>query len=459
MKDTAILIFMRLNNNWLKFIIYSILVFLIAVSFACMAKNIPQAKVNWRFETDSPVLQTKVINNRVIVQTIEKIYSLDKSSGAQRWQFNSYNNGGGRIDTFTAEKGLIHFSTLGDDQGTFSVIFSLDQSSGEVLTKQSVDGQVSTIDVDKDNLFLTAYRNDTTLVYALDKKSGKIKWSFDYLSLVNNSDPYMKTDVSVIDDEVLITDKAFHLAVGDTVIALDKETGKLLWVWPNKEQASKETVSSGFLRGYKEGILSIRQNLKRYMVDTVSFDGDSISDFSKPMKKNESVDYEGFKMDYETFNGNLVIRNGDSFEGRKINSLKNIWQQDIENASKQLAADGKLYIAADKTLYVIDPSTGDEENEISLSDNEDLISVDDDLILTADLQGPEGSLGNNFIYIRDIESGQSLSKLELQFKKGSSTYGGFSVLPFSVDGRKAIIAANAHDDEEMGSGIVSLIKF
>jgi eukaryotic-like serine/threonine-protein kinase len=181
---------------------------------------------DWVFKTDKPIFSSPIIENNTVYfgGRDQYVYALDLGTGTVRWKFKT--NGEIRSTVVISKNKL--FVVSGD-----GFVYVLDKSTGKNLWKFKTEGErtyelfsyadyyQSTPVLDDGSIY---FGSGDGQVYALDVKTGNLKWKYKTGSVVHASP-------AIQDGQLFIGsfDGFFY--------ALNKTDGKLLWKFKSVGQS------------------------------------------------------------------------------------------------------------------------------------------------------------------------------------------------------------------------------
>jgi outer membrane protein assembly factor BamB len=216
------------------------------------------ASVKWKFKTGGKVISSPAVASGLVYfgSSDRNLYAVDAASGVLRWKFPS----GGPVNSSPGVwGGLVYFASL---DGKF---YAIDSSKGKLVWKFETEGERRFVAPgihgiqprtemmpDPFDVFLSspAFENDTVFfgsgdhnVYALNSRTGGLKWKFTTGNVVHAS-PAVANGVVYVGS----WDRYFY--------ALNAETGKMLWRFATGEDpvihnqvgiASSAAVANGIV--------------------------------------------------------------------------------------------------------------------------------------------------------------------------------------------------------------------
>lgn len=240
--------------------------------------NTGQAK--WTFETTNYIPSSPTIADRIVYVASDDgyLYALDVNTGGQRWRYNiggyivsspTVVDGvvyigavnGGKLYAIDAITGVEKWSTPVTGPGTLSTsLFSSPLVVNNLVYIGSVSGRLSAVNaatgtlvwqfITEDNTPIMSgpttqngviYASSVTTVYALDARTGALRWEYNTGYPATNSSP-------------TVYDGVLYVNVQDIeLVALDTASGRLLWKLPIQSGAvsaswrSSPVVSNGIL--------------------------------------------------------------------------------------------------------------------------------------------------------------------------------------------------------------------
>lgn len=258
----------------------------------------------------------------------------------------------GGIDSSAAGARII---TVTDD-GTVTTqmkYYDLDKSTKpeQALYSTKLDGNVLFCDTVNDgNYVYTAsvhddYPNTDSKVYCLDKKDGKIVWSYKTANSVKNN-------VVLCDDCIVAQD------VDGTLYCLDKLKGSLLW---QKTIALGNTIGTSSAICIENGVIYAGTSRTVTALDIKS--GDIL--WSTNRDKGENSPAQFIVCDDKL----IVNSHWDALAALSIKDGKELWSNDDGDirfrSSTPLCIDGKLLVADSSAIMIVDLSNGEIKSKKS----------------------------------------------------------------------------------------------
>jgi outer membrane protein assembly factor BamB len=212
--------------------------------YAVKASN---GQIVWTFPTQSESLSAPVLDGTSIYFLAGNgtLYSLEASTGKMNWSYVQRDNSSINIRTSSSPVIDGQFLYIGFSDGTLS---SFDKNKGflkwerNIATPQDRFKDVGSSPVIAgDNIYITTYGGS---LFSIKKLNGEINWKVDEGS-----------SASVTIDK----NRIYYSTTNKKVVALDQQTGKLLWSYPVKEGvATKPLILKDLLVfGTSEGPVEI----------------------------------------------------------------------------------------------------------------------------------------------------------------------------------------------------------
>lgn len=178
------------------------------------AYNTKNGKLIWRFGTGAKIYSTPVIKGKVVIESATNgiLYALDLYTGKLLWQ---YDTGQPTVASPVIDGEYVFIA------GSWGKCFSVSLSDGRLNWSNSeIKGFVETIPVlYKGMIIFGTWANH---LYALDTKTGRIKWDWQ-----NNSSNRMLSPAACV--PVALNNRVYIVAPDRKMACLDAETGQLLW--------------------------------------------------------------------------------------------------------------------------------------------------------------------------------------------------------------------------------------
>lgn len=334
----------------------------------------PQAKMKWRFQTGGMVRSTPAIFNGTLYfgSGDHNFYAVDANTSELKWKFPAR----GIVYSSPAVDDGIVFFTGGDDY-----CYAVDAATGKLkwefqsgkdlalggyYTNGGWDYFQSSPAVYDGKVYFGA---GDGYFYALDKESGKVKWSFQTAGIVRSSPA--------------IDGSAVYFGSHDgTLYALNNDNGKLIWKYktignksfPKGEVQSSPAVTDSFVYfGSRDGHLyavSKEDGKLKWRADhegswvitspavynNVVFAGSSDAEFFQAVDARTGKELWRYKTPSNVFSSPVVCGsmvyfgcwNGIVF-GLDITNGEAVWGHYAEGPfqSSPLISDGKLYVGCD----------------------------------------------------------------------------------------------------------------
>ncbi len=170
----------------------------------------PQVREAWTFKTSAMITASPSVFDSTVYfgDTSGKIFALNLTNGKQRWQWQAP---GGVYAKIALDAKHLVFTC------TDSSIYALERQSGKLLWRhKSAAPQFSVPLINGDTVFVGGSQGN---FWALDLSSGKVFWTFRNVAGYIESKP------------VLSKNKIILGAWDQSLYALERKTGHLLWKW------------------------------------------------------------------------------------------------------------------------------------------------------------------------------------------------------------------------------------
>ena len=200
----------------------------------------------WTFEAPSPGLSLAaplVTEEGVFLSAIHvrgfqldgAIYALDPGTGRRRWTFDRNGDLCATASTPVFAKGRIHFGE-GSHQDAVSRVFGVDAATGEERWSVLAHDHVEASPTIHGDLLVTTAGSDG--VYALSVADGQVRWHFQ-------ADVHLDSTPAVHDGRVIVGSGPSRQQRRCEVMALEANSGRLLWRTPTRLPAWGEPVAVG----------------------------------------------------------------------------------------------------------------------------------------------------------------------------------------------------------------------
>jgi len=194
-------------------------------------------KQRWKTKIDTPTgVNSQLLTGPAVVSGLAVVGSsdgmlraVDVATGQQRWELMA---GYEDVPPFPVSGGgVVVFASYGQSVG------AVDPSAGKSLWHRDLDGELGGLPCIADGI---AYFRTTSTMYALDLKTGARRWSVDVLAWGGQNQGILPSPAA--GDGIVC-----YPGEGNSLVALDANSGKQLWTFEAKGPVASPAVGQGMV--------------------------------------------------------------------------------------------------------------------------------------------------------------------------------------------------------------------
>lgn len=190
------------------------------------ALNAKTGKLLWKTKLDGEVISDVVLYDHMIFFAVQgyedhSIYGLDSATGEKRWQYKYDEYKNKPLDILKILNGIIYYKNINSN-----MLYALEIESCKVKWKFEVDefDNITDFLIDKDKLYIsiTNYKEENSILFVLDSKTGSKEKSLK----INN---FYAPLLTLYDQEIVLTTSNEHSIMNsNSIIFVDLRNMKII---------------------------------------------------------------------------------------------------------------------------------------------------------------------------------------------------------------------------------------